>query len=214
MKSLVPGLVAGVGSNSRLHALCVNLVLQIKIPVLFLCVRSMADEDVKHGGRHTLVSVIMWHYRRQGRNFPLMKRQTGYNLCQTERQEEQQDLFYKTQICCSFAKKDWSMTAVPLLVKAPRYPIYFPSIILWSQWKHGIIFEGGMEKTTADCGQHSFPLTTLGCVWVAAALLNPVWNFWLQRQHMYVFFSCFLCIQCKETCGCQFPGKSIQLPLT
>lgn len=104
-----------------------------------------------------------------------MKRQTGYNLCQTERQEEQQDLFYKTQICCSFAKKngtysDWSMTAVPLLAKASRYPIYFPSIILWSQWKHGIIFEGGMEKTTADCGQHSFPLTA---PWAVFRLLLP-----------------------------------------
>lgn len=62
----------------------------------------------------------------------------------------------------------WTVTAVPSHAKAPRYPVHFPSIILWSRWKHGIIFGGGMEKTTADYGQHSFPLASpsqlcLGC---------------------------------------------------
>lgn len=31
----------------------------------------------------------------------------------------------------------------------------------------------------------------LSCVWVAAALPNHVWNFWLQRQHTHVFFHAF-----------------------
>lgn len=34
--------------------------------------------------------------------------------------------------------------------------------------------------------------SSLGCVWVAAALLNPVWNFWLQSQHIYVFLFLFV----------------------
>lgn len=50
-------------------------------------------------------------------------------------------------------------------------------------------------------------------VWVAAALLNHVWNFWLQRQHTYVF-SRFLCIQFRETRSAWIPGKCLSVTVT
>lgn len=66
--------------------------------------------------------------------------------------------FVKYKILKNGTHSHCTVTAVPSHAKAPRYPIHFPSIILWSRWKHGIIFGGGMEKTTADYGQHSSPL--------------------------------------------------------
>lgn len=108
----------------------------------------------------------MWHYGARWRNFPLLRGQIGHNLGQRrEAGRTTRHVWRDSQIIRCFEKErkksthsHWSVTAVPSLAKAHRYPVHFPSIILWSRWKHGIIFGGGMEKTTADYGQHSLPL--------------------------------------------------------
>lgn len=105
------------------------------------------------------------------------------------------------QILSLFVKKWYTIKldcyCCPFTCKRPRCHIHFPSIILLSRWKHGIIFGGWMEKTRVWT-------TFIACVWVATAPLNQVWNFWLQHQHTYVF-SRFLFNQCGKlvTAGSQ-----------
>lgn len=102
--------------------------------------------------------------------------------------DEQHGVFDKTVKMAHYHPGVWLL--VPSRAGAPTSPLPLPfhnimePVETWDNIWQGNGKDNGRLWTTFIPS-----LSPLSRVWVAAALLNHVWNFWLQRQHTYVFFS-------------------------
>lgn len=136
----------------------------------------------------------MWHYGTHWRTFLPLRHQIGLKLHQ-RRKEKQQGVFDKThKFSAHSSKKRHTFTldcdCRPFTCKSTQIPRPLPfhnimePVETWDNIWRGNGKDNGRLWTTFIPS-----LSPLSCVWVAAALLNHVWNFWLQRQHTLCVFS-------------------------